>query len=104
MSDLPPCQYRAEQHAEHARCRHPRVHANSCVVRLAACRMCDRSSDVVAPRDCQTGPAGLGDTLAAIVAALGIHGWAGCGCARRRAALNRLVPWSRAAWAKRLGL
>ncbi len=32
---------------------------------------------------------GLGDLVAWVAARLGIHGWTGCGCERRRAWLNR---------------
>jgi hypothetical protein len=32
---------------------------------------------------------GLGDRLAAALIRCGIRGWSGCGCARRRAWLNR---------------
>lgn len=33
---------------------------------------------------------GLGDRIGDILARLGLHGWEGCGCRRRRERLNRL--------------
>lgn len=38
-------------------------------------------------------PVGLGDVVAAILGRFGIQPWPGCGCAARKAWLNRFVVW-----------
>lgn len=100
---IPPCPYRSDHDDKHAVCLHPRVHAALCVVPLKLCARCTRHADTVEPKTCG-GHAGLGDTLAAFFAALGVRPWKGCGCKRRQAALNRLVPYSWATWRRRLGV
>lgn len=40
-----------------------------------------------------TGSQGFGDTVANLLARVGIKGWSGCRCAARRAWLNRMFPY-----------
>jgi len=50
----------------------------------------------VEPLDIQpTGPRGLGDTVATVLAAVGVKKRKGCGCSKRQAWLNRVVPYKK---------
>lgn len=89
-----PCDHRRLIDAGFA-CDSPRVHLP--VVTAATCGRCpwrvENGQPATPPANQPPRWRGLGDAIAAAAKLLGIRPWRGCGCNRRRAALNRLVPF-----------
>jgi len=50
---------------------------------------------LIIPEQLPAGPRGLGDTIATVLAAVGVKKRKGCGCSKRQAWLNRVVPYKK---------